>query len=487
MHESTPSSCETMVRNGTVIDGGGGPRVRADVAIAGGRIVAVGELSAMAAEREVDAAGHVVAPGFIDSHTHDDRALLSSPEMAMKASQGVTTVVVGNCGISLSPLAPDGPPPSPMDVLGGEHWYRFPTVRAYRAQLEATPPALNVAMLIGHSTLRLGAMDDVGRAASGPEISRMREALAEGMAAGAIGFSTGLVYATNAAAPTDEVVALAEFAASYDGLYVTHMRSEAEAVEAALDEAFEIGDRAGLPVIVSHHKCAGAANFGRSRDTLARIDAARGRQRVGLDVYPYTAGSTVLVPDLVGQSSRVVITWSAPEPEAAGRDLADLAAARGCSQRAAAEALLPGGAIYFMMDEDDVRRILAYPHSMIGSDGLPHDAHPHPRLWGTFPRVLGHYARDVGIFSLEQAVHKMTGLPAANFGLADRGAIRVGAYADLVVFDPATVIDRASYEDPSVAAAGIEMVMVNGRTVWADAATTIERPGRVLKRTAADA
>ena len=484
MSESASSSCETIVRNGTVIDGGGGPRARADVVIAGGRITAVGELSATRAGREIDAAGRIVAPGFIDSHTHDDRALLSSPEMAMKASQGVTTVVIGNCGISLSPLGLDAAPPPPMDILGGEDWYRFPTVGAYRAQLEATPPALNLAMLIGHSTLRLGALDDLARAASATEISRMGEALAEGMGAGAIGFSTGLVYATNAAAPTDEVVALAEVAASFGGLYVTHMRNEADAVEAALDEAFEIGDRAGLPVIVSHHKCAGAANFGRSTDTLARIEAARGRQRVGLDVYPYTAGSTVLVPDLVEQSSRVVITWSAPSPEAAGRDLADLAAAQGRSPREVAEALVPGGAIYFMMDEDDVRRILAYPHSMIGSDGLPHDDDPHPRLWGTFARVLGHYARDIGLFSLEQAVHKMTGLPAATFGLAGRGAIRAGAHADLVVFDPDTVIDRASYEHPMAAAAGIEAVMVNGRMVWAEGAATGERPGRVLDRTA---
>ena len=443
----TGDRAETIVRNGTVIDGAG-------------------------------------TPGFIDSHTHDDRALLSSPDMAMKASQGVTTVVVGNCGISLSPLDLDARPPPPMDILGDNEWFRFPIVRAYRSRLEASPPALNVGMLIGHSTLRLGAMDDVSRAASGTEISRMREALAEGMAAGALGFSTGLVYATNAAAPTDEVVALAEVSARSGGLYVTHMRNEADAIEVALDEAFEIGERAGLPVIVSHHKCAGAANFGRSTDTLARIDAARDRQTVGFDVYPYTAGSTVLVPDLVEQSARVLITWSEAKPETAGRELGDLAAEWDCSPRAAAEELIPGGAIYFMMDEDDVRRILAHPHSMIGSDGLPHDAHPHPRLWGTFPRVLGHYARDLGLFSLETAVHKMTGLPAASFGLADRGVIRVGAHADLVVFDPDTVIDRASYDNPYVPAAGIDTVMVNGRTVWDGAGATGEHPGRVLERTA---
>ncbi len=485
MTQDLPARAQTIVRNGTVIDGAGTPGFRADVAVTDGRIDAVGALSAIEAEHEIDAAGRVVAPGFIDSHTHDDRALLSSPDMAMKASQGVTTVVVGNCGISLSPLDLKARSPPPMDILGDHEWFRFPTVRSYRSQLEASPPALNVGMLIGHSTLRLGAMSDVGRAASEAEISRMREALAEGMAAGALGFSTGLVYATNAAAPTDEVVALAEVSARFGGLYVTHMRNEADAIETALDEAFEIGERAGLPLIVSHHKCAGAANFGRSTDTLARIDAARGRQPVGFDVYPYAAGSTVLIPDLVQESARVLITWSEAKPEAAGRDLADLAAEWGCCPRAAAEALIPGGAIYFMLDEDDVRRILAHPHSMIGSDGLPHDAHPHPRLWGTFPRVLGHYARDLGLFSLETAVHKMTGLPAARFGLADRGVIRAGAHADLVVFDPDTVIDRASYDDPTVAAAGIETVMVNGRTVWQGARATGEHPGLVLERTAA--
>ena len=484
MPEGASASCETIIRNGTVIDGGGGPRVRADVAVADGRVTAVGELSAVTAEREIDATGRIIAPGFIDSHTHDDRALLSSPDMAMKASQGVTTVIIGNCGISLSPLDPTGPPPPPLNILGDRDWYRFPTVGAYRARLEAAPPALNVAMLIGHSTLRLGAMDDVGRAASESEIAQMREKLREGMAAGAVGFSTGLSYATNTAAPTDEVVALAEVAAAFGGLYVTHMRNEGDAIEEALDETFEIGERAGLPVIVSHYKCAGTANFGRSRQTLARIEAARGRQRVGLDVYPYAAGSTVLIPDLVEGSARVIMTWSTPKPEAAGRDLNDLAAEWGCSPREAAEALVPGGAIYFMMDEDDVRRILAYPHTMIGSDGLPHDVHPHPRLWGTFPRVLGHYARELGLLTLEDAVHKMTGLPAAQFGLAGRGVIRAGAHADLVVFDPAAVIDRSSYEDPTAPAAGIESVMVNGRVVWSGLAASGERPGRVLERTA---
>ena len=484
MSEDASASCETIIRNGMVIDGGGGPRVRADVAVTDGRITAVGELSAVRAEREIDAAGRIVAPGFIDTHTHDDRALLSSPDMAMKVSQGVTTVVVGNCGISLSPLEPSAPPPPPMDILGDRDWYRFPTVSAYRARLEATPPALNVAMLIGHSTLRLGVMDDVGRAASESEIARMREKLGEGMAAGAVGFSTGLSYAPNRAAPTDEIVALAEVAARFGGLYVTHMRNEGDTIDEALDEAFEIGERAALPIIVSHYKCAGAANFGRSQQTLARIEEARGRQRVGLDVYPYAAGSTVLIPDLVEDSARVIMTWSTPKPEVAGRDLGDLAAEWGCSPRAAAEALVPGGAIYFMMDEDDVRRILAYPHTMIGSDGLPHDVHPHPRLWGTFPRVLGHYARELGLITLEDAVHKMTGLPAAQFGLAGRGVVRAGAHADLVVFDPAAVIDCSSYENPTAPAAGIEAVMVNGCVVWSGLAASGEHPGRILERTA---
>ena len=477
-----PGRCDLVIRHGVLIDGTGSPPRRADVAVSGDRIVAVGDLGAVVAEREVDAKGRAVAPGFIDAHTHDDRALLSDPGMAFKASQGVTTVVIGNCGSSLAPLAPGRPTPPPLNLFGGPEWWRFPTVESYVTELERAPAAINSAILVGHATLRTGAMDDLDRPATDAEISVMQRRLEEGMAAGAIGFSTGLFYPPNRAAPTDEVVALAEVAARAGGLYTTHMRDEHDGVLDSLDEAFEIGSRAKLPVVVSHHKCAGPRNFGRTRDTLRKIDGARRDQEVGLDVYPYTAGSSVLLPALIEDSARVLITWSEPFPEAAGRDLDAIAAEWSADRFAAADRLQPAGAVYFMMDEEDVRRVLAYPHSMIGSDGSPHDEKPHPRLWGTFPRVLGHYSREIGLFPLETAVHKMTGLPAARFGLSDRGVVRPGAAADLVVFDPASVIDRATYEDPVQPATGIALVIANGESVRDGARSTGARPGRVLRR-----
>ena len=425
-----------------------------------------GDLAAIVADREIDASGRAVAPGFIDVHTHDDRALLSDPDMAFKASQGVTTVVIGNCGSSLAPLEAGRPTPPPLNLFGGPEWWRFPTVEAYVSELERAPPALNTAVLVGHATLRTGVMDDLDRPATDAQTAAMQERLEEGMAAGAIGFSTGLFYPPNRAAPTDEVVALAEVAARAGGVYTTHMRDEHDHVLDSLDEAFEIGSRARLPVVVSHHKCAGPKNFGRTRETLRKFDGARRSQEVGLDVYPYTAGSSVLLPALIDDSERVLITWSEPCPEAAGRDLDAIASEWSVDRFAAADRLQPAGAVYFMMDEEDVRRVLAYPHSMIGSDGSPHDEKPHPRLWGTFPRVLGHYSRELGLFPLEIAVHKMTGLPAARFGFANRGVVRPGAAADIVIFDPDSVIDRATYEEPVRPAAGIHLVIANGEAVW---------------------
>jgi N-acyl-D-amino-acid deacylase len=242
-----------------------------------------------------------------------------------------------------------------------------------------------------------------------------------------------------------------------------------------------------VPVVISHHKCAGQANFGRMRETLPCIERARRAQPVGLDAYPYIAGSTTLDSGRSLDAKRILVTWSEPHPEAQGRDLDEIAAEMGLTRDAAVAALLPAGGIFFMMDEEDVRKVLAYPHTMIGSDGLPHDAHPHPRLWGTFPRVLGHYAREVGLFSLEEAVRKMTSLTARQFGLKDRGVLREGAYADLVLFDPDTVRDRATFDDPKQPAAGIEAVWVNGRAVWEGGTHTGTRPGRALRRQDLDA
>ncbi len=474
--------CELILRGGQVIDGTGTPPRRADVGISGDRIVALGEIATDADVREIDVGGLAVAPGFIDVHTHDDRALLATPDMAMKASQGVTTVITGNCGVSLAPLALDGPPPPPLDLIGGQADYRYPRFGDYLDALDAAPAALNAAALVGHSTLRVGAMDDLERAAKPAEIETMRARLAEALEAGAIGFSTGLAYAPSAHAPTGEVIALADLLHDAGAIHTTHMRDESDHVADSLNETFAIGRAADVPVVISHHKVAGPENFGRSRQTLPMIAEAMAHQPVALDAYPYAASSTVLRPDWVREGTRVLVTWSVPEPAQAGRDLAEIAAEWGVDRQAAAERLMPAGAVYFAMDEADVRRILAFEHTMIGSDGLPHDSHPHPRLWGSFPRVLGHYARDEKLFPLEEAVRRMTGLPAAKFGLTNRGQLRPGAYADITVFDPAEVIDRASFAQPKTPAAGIALVLVNGQIVWQDGAPTGARPGRALRR-----
>jgi N-acyl-D-amino-acid deacylase len=290
--------------------------------------------------------------------------------------------------------------------------------------------------------------------------------------------STGLYYPGASAAPTEEVVAIGQCLAKHDGLYVTHMRDEADGVEDSLHETFLIGRKTGVPVIVSHHKCVGTKNHGRAAATL---EAARQHQDVGLDVYPYIASSTVLQPDRVASSAKVLITWSETMPSAAGRELSDIADELNCSLFEAANQLMPGGAVYFAMDEADVQRILSYEHTMVGSDGIVTDTHPHPRAWGTFPRVLGHYSRDKKLFSLEEAVRKMTSLPASRFNLENRGVLREGAFADLVIFDEATVIDTATFDNPAQPAAGIEKVYTNGRCVWADGTCTGARPGMALR------
>jgi N-acyl-D-amino-acid deacylase len=474
-------SCDTIIRNATIIDGTRAPRFAGDLAIRGDRIAALGRLDGWTAPREVDATGLVAAPGFIDAHTHDDLLLLSDPSVKPKASQGVTTVIAGNCGVSLAPLVADAPPP-PFDLIAAPKDFKYRRFGEYLEDLDAHPAALNAACLVGHSTLRAAAMDRLDRAASDTEIAAMRAVAVESVSDGAIGLSTGLYYAPANAAPTSEVIEICRPLRALGALYVTHMRDEAEGIIASLDETFAIGREAGIGAIVSHHKCAGLKNHGRSVETLPHIERAMARQPIALDCYPYAASSTVLRPDAVARSSKVIVTWSKARPDFAGMELTEIAGLMGCDVAQAVQRLQPAGAIYFQMSEEDVRRILAFPPTMIGSDGVPHDAHPHPRLWGTFPRVLGHYCRDEKLFDLETAIHKMTGLTARNFGLKDRGTLRPGGFADVTLFDPATVADRATFKEPTTPSAGIALVMVNGTPVWENGRATGALPGRALRR-----
>ena len=476
---------DLLIRNASIVDGTGRPRFNGDIGILGDRIVRIGDLSALQGELEIDLAGRIAAPGFIDSHTHDDRIMLSSPDMAPKVSQGVTTVIGGNCGVSLAPMPRPIPNPvtPPLNLLDDQgSWFHFPTFASYLDELRANPPATNCAMLVGHTTLRVATMSDLSKPASSAEIAAMRELVLEAMQAGAIGVSTGLFYEPAIAAPTEEVIEVCSPLKQFKGLYCTHMRNEADRVIDSLEESFRIGREVGVPIVISHHKVTEQANHGRSTETLALIEKNMATQPICLDCYPYTAGSTILSVDRAASSARVIVSWSKPLPEYAGQDLTDIAKKMNCSQDEAVKRLLPAGAIYFKMDEADVQRILKFDQTMIGSDGLPHDASPHPRLWGSFPRVLGHYGRLLGLFPLETAVYKMTGLTAKNFGLKDRGVLREGAYADLTLFDADTVDEAATYAAPIAPARGIEAVIVNGAMVWRDGRATGARPGRVLHR-----
>ena len=472
---------DLVVRNATIIDGTGAPRFAGAIGVRAGRIARIGELGGAGGDVEIDAAGCIAAPGFIDAHTHDDCLLLSAPEMAPKVSQGVTTVIAGNCGISLACTPPRGALTPPLDLLDGEgSWFRFPTFDAYRGELAARPAAVNAACLLGHTTLRCAVMDDLARAATREETGRMRALAREALAAGAIGISTGTAYAPAAAAPTEELIDVCQPLAEFSGLYVTHMRNEDDRVIESIEETCRIGRELGVPVVISHHKTAGKANHGRSAETLALIRRRMKEQPIGLDCYPYIASSTVLRYDRLEQSSRIIVTWSKPHPEFSGLDLEIVAQRLGVSRAEAVERIKPAGAIYFMLDERDVQRILAFEETMVGSDGLPHDARPHPRLWGTFPRVLGHYSRELKLFPLETAVHKMTGLPAATFRLDGRGTLKAGHHADITIFNAATVAEGADFEHSTRPATGIECVIVNGEVVWRDGRATGRRPGRVL-------
>jgi N-acyl-D-amino-acid deacylase len=260
------------------------------------------------------------------------------------------------------------------------------------------------------------------------------------------------------------------------------MRDEGDRVMDSLEETFRIGRELGVPVVISHHKVMGKANHGRSVETLPLIEARMRGQAVGLDCYPYCAASTILTASRANIATRVLVTWSTPHPELAGMELAEIEKKLGLATDQAIAKLLPAGAIYFAMDENDVQKILAFEQTMIGSDGVPHDAAPHPRLWGTFPRVLGHYARGLGLFPLETAVHKMTGLTATTFGLKDRGVLKEGYAADITLFDAGTVDEAATFARPIQPAKGIDAVIVNGEVVWKDGKSTGARPGRVLGR-----
>lgn len=480
---------DTVIRNATIIDGTGAERFTGDVRIEDGHISEVGSSSGAAAV-EVDATGLVLAPGFVDVHTHDDGALLQHPDMAFKISQGCTSVVVGNCGFSAIPAVPGE---NTLDLSGVQA--NWSDLDGYRQNVENSGPALNAMMLVGHNTIRSLEMGDERRAPNDQELERMQQHVELAMEQGACGFSTGLVYRPGRWSDTDEVLELAKIVAPFDGIYATHMRNENDHLLEAVDEALEIGMKAGVAVQISHHKAAGKRNWGKVEESLAKVDAAVAEgAEVTLDVYPYTAGSGPMVqyfdidnpnPEL----AQAIQLASCPAfRHYEGRMLVDIAAELGITAPEAVRHVLtaPDGkktiCIQHVMDEGDVVSNLRHDRVMIGSDGLPDlTGRPHPRLFGTFPRVLGRYVREQGVVDLESAVRRMTSLSCDVHGLSGRGRITEGNWADLVLFDPDVVIDVASYEDPKRESVGIRNVWVNGHMAFDNGVHTRVGSGNVLR------
>jgi N-acyl-D-amino-acid deacylase len=497
---------DVLVRGGTVVDGTGAPRRRADVGIRQGRIAAIGDLATASAATVVEAAGLVVAPGFIDVHTHADD-LAVHPEAGHFARMGVTTVVAGNCG------------GSPVDVGGAF------------AKIRQTGVAVNFASLVGHNSVREAVMGTARRAPTAAELARMEALVAAAMADGAVGFSTGLQYVPGTYAAKDEIVALARVAARSGGVYASHMRNEGTEIEAAVAEALAIGNEAGIAVQVSHLKIDAPSRWGASEKALAMIDAARGRgMSVVADQYLYDAASSNLgirFPSwaLEGGQPEIVkrlddpATWAKikeemrrlirergienysfarianypADPSMNGLTIPEVAQKLKGGRDLDAQfetmrhMLRAGGAsmVYQFMSEDDITRILRHPQVAIASDSglnVLGRGVPHPRGYGNAVRALGRYVREMKVISLEEAVRKMTSLPADQFGFADRGRIAVGQAADLVVFDAATVADRATYDNPHQYPDGVAHVLVNGVAVVTNGAQTPARPGQVFTK-----
>ncbi|HVG24480.1 MAG TPA: D-aminoacylase [Thermoanaerobaculia bacterium] len=498
---------DVMIRNGRIVDGSGNAWFRGDVAIAGDTIVAIAPRIEGEAKRIVDANGSVVAPGFIDLHTHARRGIFDVPTADNYILQGVTTIFEG----------PDGSSPLPI----GE----------FLASVEKKGVAPNFATFVGHGSVREKVMGSVDRAATPAELEQMRSLVRDAMKEGAFGLSTGLFYVPGNFASTEEVIALAKVAGEYGGHHTSHMRDEAAKVTDSVRETIRIGEEGHLPTQVTHHKVAGVRNWGRSVDTLKLIDEARAR---GVDVtsdqYPYTASKTSLtalfprwaleggrekmlerlndpptrarIRDAVienikfdrggGDPKNVQIASAPHEPSLAGKTLADILRARGVAPSIGSGADLAMeliaksnvGAIFHTMNEEDVVRILRHPATMIASDGevpiFGQDA-PHPRSYGTFARVLGVYVREKKVLSLEDAVRKMSSFPAARAGLHDRGLLRPGMKADVVVFDPNRIIDKATFTQPHAYAEGVSHVLVNGVFVVDNAKVTKATPGKVLR------
>ena len=538
---------DLVIRNGIIVDGSGRKRFKADIAIEDGRIFNIAPQIESEAEKLIDANGCIVSPGFIDMHSHSDFTLLIHPEAESKIRQGVTTELVGNCGGSPAPVPEDrfddfmqymvGLGNLYKSVLKPQDW-NWKTLGQFHEELEAKGIALNVAPLVGHSTLRSGVMGYANGPPASEELKQMNRQLEIELDQGAFGLSAGLIYHPGAFARRDELAQLAETVRSYGGVFTVHMRSEGNNLLEAIDEAIYVGEKSGASIEISHLKCELPVNWGNAKNALSRIDQARDRgHRIDFDQYPYRAYQTGLLEIFPvwakeqgaakmiailqdsGGRQRVIkdmtqppydwenpmdgLDWehihlngfNRPENEhLEGMTVAQIAEQVGIEPLEAVFRMFIGerGAlsmIVFSMNEDEVIEIMQHPEGMIGSDGCSVAPYGptgirkvHPRFYGTFPRILGRYVREKKVLTLEQAVHKMTGLPARKLRFADRGLLKKGYQADIVVFDEKRIEDKATFEDPHQYPTGIQFVLVNGQTVVSKGEHTGRLPGMILKR-----
>jgi N-acyl-D-amino-acid deacylase len=530
---------DVIVKNGYVVDGTGNPWFKADVGISSGKISEIGRLDQEEASKIIDASKLVVSPGFIDMHSHSDLSLLINPKAESKVRQGITTEVIGNCGGSGAPL---------NDVLKEEIKKTTPiveeanleldwsTMAGYLNRLERQGVAVNVAPLVGHENIRVTTIGYDDRAPVKTELEEMKQTLAQAMKEGAFGMSTGLIYPPGCYAKTDELIELAKVVASFGGIYTSHIRGEGEKLLDSVKEAIEIGEKAGLPVEISHHKAGGKTNWGKVKESLKMMGEARARGvDVTCDVYPYIAASfglSAMLPAWAheggtekllerlkdaktrerlrremeegapGQSSPLKSAgWDATQiarcrshPEFEGKTVAEIAQNKKIDPFEFVFDLLieentAVSVVRFAMCEEDVCTVMQHPLSMIGTDssavapyGVLGKGKPHPRSYGTFPRMLGKYVREERVLTLENAIRKMTSLPAQKLGLKDRGLIRKGICADIMVFNPERVVDKATYVDPHQYPDGIKYVLVNGKVTVERGKHTGTLSGKALRK-----
>lgn len=530
---------DLVIRNGRVVDGTGNPFVLRDIGVKDGKIARVGRIPGRG-RTEIDARGLVVSPGFIDLHNHVDQGILAFPLGDSYTMQGVTTSVVGNCGLSMAPVNPDRLEElkrynAPFLAKGYDYRWDWISFGDFYRKVSKKGTAQNLAPLVGHGTLKVAVMGFRMNPPSGSEMEEMKALLKESMEDGAFGLSTGLIYPPGTYSEKEELIELASVLADYDGIYATHLRDEGNMLIESVQEAIDIGRANGIAVEISHHKAVSNGNWGKVKKSLAMM--ARAREKgldIGCDVYPYTAVSTTitsLLPTWVLEGGiepmlqrlRDPATRESIRSELASAEggspslirqvgtdrifIAECPAATGCEGCSLEEIFkgvsqdddvystfldflveIEGNAsmVVFAMSEEDVKTVIASPCSAIISDSWVTSPEaggkPHPRAYGSFPRVLGKYVREEKVLSLEEALRKMTSMPASRLGLQDRGLLREGFWADIVIFDAETIIDRATYEDPHQYPEGVRHVIVNGELVVREGRLTGAKPGSVLKK-----